>query len=82
VSLSAQEIEEETPSITLPKAAESARKQIPTDPKAAEEVAEFLAKNVPAAPLPAGSTKLDTLRRVFRRCRFRKKDPISTFARA
>ena len=45
-----------------PKTSESARKQIPTDPKAAAEIAEFLAKNVPAAPLPAGSTHLDTLR--------------------
>lgn len=41
---------------------ESARKQLPTDPKAAAEVAEFLSKNTPAAPLPAGSTHLDVLR--------------------
>ncbi len=45
-----------------PKALDSVLKQIPTDPKAAAEQAEFLAKNVPAAPLPAGSTNLDILR--------------------
>jgi hypothetical protein len=45
-----------------PKALDSAQKQIPTDPKAAAEIAEFAAKNVPAAPLPAGSTHLDILR--------------------
>ncbi len=45
-----------------PKALDSVLKQIPTDPKAAAELAEFLAKNVPAAPLPAGSTHLDVLR--------------------
>jgi hypothetical protein len=38
------------------------RKQVPTDPKAAAETAEFLKKNVPAAPLPAGSPQLDILR--------------------
>ena len=45
-----------------PKALDSVLKQIPTDPKAAAEQAEHLAKNVPAAPLPAGSTNLDVLR--------------------
>jgi hypothetical protein len=38
------------------------RRQVPTDPKAAAETAEFLKKNVPAAPLPAGSPQLDILR--------------------
>lgn len=32
------------------------------DPEVAAEQAEFLAKNVPAAPLPVGSTHLDALR--------------------
>jgi hypothetical protein len=45
-----------------PKVLDSAQKQIPTDPKAAAEQAEFLKKNVPAAPLPAGSPHLDSLR--------------------
>jgi hypothetical protein len=45
-----------------PKALDSVQKQIPTDPKAAAEIAEFAAKNVPAAPLPAGSAHLDILR--------------------
>jgi hypothetical protein len=45
-----------------PKALDAVQKQIPTDPKAAAEQAEFLAKNVPAAPLPAGSAPLDALR--------------------
>ena len=45
-----------------PKALDSVQKQIPTDPKAAAEIAKFLEKNVPAAPLPAGSTHLDVLR--------------------
>ena len=44
------------------KVLDSAQKQIATDPKAAAEQAEFLAKNAPAVPLPAGSTHLDTLR--------------------
>lgn len=46
----------------IPKAVETARAQVPTDQEAAEEQAEFLAKNVPAAPLPAGSKNLDALR--------------------
>lgn len=42
--------------------ATAAAAQIPTDSETAAEQAEFLAKNVPAAPLPAGSTQLDALR--------------------
>jgi len=41
---------------------ETAPKQVPTEKEAAPGLAEFLARNVPAAPLPAGSTKLDSLR--------------------
>lgn len=41
---------------------DAVRKQIPTDPKAAAETAEFFKKNVHAAPLPAGSPQLDILR--------------------
>lgn len=55
-----QEDEKSEDKLTLPKAA--AHKQVPTDKEAAEDVAEFLAKNVPAAPLPAGSDKLDAMR--------------------
>lgn len=47
---------------SLPKTLNAARKQVPTDPKAVAEIAEFLVKNVPAAPLPAGSSKLDAMR--------------------
>jgi hypothetical protein len=59
--LSAQVADDKDASIALPKTVEAARKQIPTDKNAAEQ-AEFLAKNVPAAPLPTGSKNLDVLR--------------------
>jgi hypothetical protein len=36
--------------------------QVPTEPMAAAEQAAFLAKNVPAAPLPAASARLDLMR--------------------
>jgi hypothetical protein len=61
--LSAQQEDEKVEDkLILPKAAATAHKQFSTEPEAAEEVAEFLAKNVPAAPLPAGSDKLDAMR--------------------
>ena len=47
---------------SAPKTLAAALGQIPTDPEAAAKQAEFLAKNVPAPPLPAGSTDLDALR--------------------
>lgn len=56
----AQDTEPTEPS--APETPAAARQQVPTDPKAAAELAEFLAKNAPAAPLPAGSTNLDGLR--------------------
>lgn len=39
------------------------KKQVPTEQDAIKEQAEFLLKNVPAAPLPAGSTELDAMRK-------------------
>ena len=47
---------------SIPKTPAAALAQLPTDPEAAAKQAEFLAKNVPAAPLPAGSPNLDVLR--------------------
>ena len=50
------------PDPSIPKTPAAALAQLPTDPEAAAKQAEFLAKNVPAAPLPAGSPNLDVLR--------------------
>ena len=56
----AQDTQPSVPSV--PKTPAAALAQLPTDPEAAAKQAEFLAKNVPAAPLPAGSPNLDVLR--------------------
>jgi hypothetical protein len=46
-----------------PKSVEAVTKQVPTDQAAIKDQAEFLLKNVPASPLPAGSIKLDIMRK-------------------